>query len=39
MDYVAIKQKWTQPQIVERNFGMVVARTKFDTPKLHKHKL
>jgi len=37
MDYLACKQKWVQSQIVERNFGMLVAHTKFATPKLHEH--
>jgi len=37
MDYLAFKQKRAQPQIVQRNIAMLVARTKFDTPKLNDH--
>jgi hypothetical protein len=33
MDNLAFKQKWAQEQMVERNFGMAVACTKFGTPK------
>jgi hypothetical protein len=29
MDYLACKRKWAQLQIDERNFGMLVAHTKF----------
>ena len=37
MDYLAFKQKWAQPEIVEPNYGMLVAHTKFGTPKVHKY--